>query len=122
VGRLREERRVPRTLTLEQVKQVVDAQQRRRDRFLFALLSGTGMRIGQALGLGHGDVVGPERRLELVPREDNVNGARGKGGRGSIPITGELVRRYADYMHEEYGELDCDYVFVNCGAAGSAGR
>ena len=113
VGRLREEQRSPRTLTLEQIKQIIDAQQRLRDRFLFALLFGTGMRIGQALGLRHGDLVGHERRIELVPREDNVNGARGKGARGSIPITSELVRGYADYMHEEYGELDCDYVFVN---------
>ena len=104
---------MPRTLTLEQIKQIIDAQQRVRDRFLFALLFGTGMRIGQALGLRHGDLVGHERRIELVPREDNVNGARGKGARGSIPITSELVRGYADYMHEEYGELDCDYVFVN---------
>ncbi len=23
------------------------------------------------------------------------------------------MRGYSDYMHEEYGELDCDYVFVN---------
>jgi integrase/recombinase XerD len=102
-----------RSTTLEQVKQVIDAQRRLRDRFLFALLFGTGMRIGQALGLRHADFVGHERRIELVPRADNVNGARGKGGSGSIPITGELVRAYADYMHEEYGELDCDYVFVN---------
>jgi integrase len=71
------------------------------------------MRIGQALGLRHSDIVGHERRIELVPRADNVNGARGKGGRGSVPVTGELIRAYSDYMHVEYGELDCDYVFVN---------
>ena len=71
------------------------------------------MRIGQALGLRHSDVVAHERRIEIVPREDNANGARGKGGRGSVPITAELVRLHADYMHEEYGELDSDYVFVN---------
>ena len=45
-------------------------------------------------------------------REDNANGARAKS-EGSIPITGDLVRCYSDYMHEEYGELDSDYVFVN---------
>lgn len=113
VGRLRDEQRAPQVLTVEQVAAVIAAQRRLRDRLLFALLYGTGMRIGQALGLRHSDVVGHERRIELVPREDNANGARGKGGRGSLPITGELVRAYADYMHEEYGELDSDYVFVN---------
>ena len=113
VGRLREERRLPRALSLEQVAAVIGGQRRLRDRFLFALLFGTGMRVGQALGLRHEDVVGHERRIELVPRMDNANGARGKGGSGSVPISGELVRLHSDYMHEEYGALDCDYVFVN---------
>ena len=86
VGRLREPRRPPRTLTLEQVAAVLDAQRRLRDRFLFALLFGTGMRVGQALGLRHADFVSHERRVEIVAREDNANGARGKGGEGSVPI------------------------------------
>ncbi|MCA1679684.1 MAG: hypothetical protein LC777_12425 [Actinobacteria bacterium] len=50
MGRLREDKRLPATLTLAQVAAVIHAQQRLRDRFLFALLFGTGMRIGQALG------------------------------------------------------------------------
>jgi len=110
---LREERRLPATLSLEQVGAVIHGQTRLRDRFLFGLLFGTGMRVGQALGLRHEDVVTQERRIEIVGREDNANGARGKGGGGSIPVTGELVRCYSDYMHVEYGELDSDYVFVN---------
>jgi integrase len=113
VLRVREEQRRPRTLTAAQAQAVLDAQRRLRDRFLFALLFGTGMRIGQALGLRHEDFVGHERVVELVPRERNANGARGKNGRGSVPVTAELVRCYSDYMHEEYGDLDSDYVFVN---------
>jgi integrase/recombinase XerD len=113
VGRLRESRRPPRTLSLEQVAAVLDAQRRLRDRFLFALLFGTGMRIGQALGMRHADFVSHERRVEIVARADNANGARGKGGEGSVPISGELVRLHSDFMHDEYGELDSDYVFVN---------
>lgn len=31
----------------------------------------------------------------------------------SIPVSAELVRLYADYLQGEYGDLDCDYVFVN---------
>jgi integrase/recombinase XerD len=111
--RVREQQRLARSLTVAQVQAVLDAQRRLRDRFLFALLFGTGMRVGQALGLRHEDFVGHERRVELVPRETNANGARGKNGRGSIPVTTELVRCYSDYMHEEYGELDSDYVFLN---------
>ncbi len=113
VGRLRDPRRPPRTLSLEQVVAVLEAQRRLRDRFLFALLFGTGMRVGQALGLRHCDFVSHERRVEIVPREDNANGARGKGAAGSVPVSGQLVRLHSDYMHEEYGDLDSDYVFVN---------
>jgi integrase len=113
VGRLRQEQRPPTPLSVEQVAAILAAQTRLRDRFLFALLAGTGMRIGQALGLRHCDVVSHERRIEIVAREDNANGARGKRGRGWVPITTELVRLHSDYMHEEYGDLDSDYVFVN---------
>ncbi|MCA1681463.1 MAG: tyrosine-type recombinase/integrase, partial [Actinobacteria bacterium] len=113
VGRLREDRRLPATLSVEQVAAILAAQTRLRDRFLFAVLAGTGMRIGQALGLRHSDVVSHERRIEIVAREDNANRARGKRGRGSVPITTELVRLHSDYMHEEYGDVDSDYVFVN---------
>jgi site-specific recombinase XerD len=28
-------------------------------------------------------------------------------------VSTELVRLYADYLHEEYGDLDSDYIFVN---------
>ena len=113
VGRLREPRRLPATLTLEQVAAVIHGQPRLRDRFLFALLFGTGMRVGQALGLRHEDFVTQERRIEIVAREDNANGAGGKRGQGSVPVSSELVRCYSDYMHLEYCELDSDYVFVN---------
>lgn len=64
------------------------------------------MRIGQAVGLRHSDVVSHERRIEIVPREDNANGARGKRGGGWVPITSELVRLHSDYMHLEYADLE----------------
>jgi integrase/recombinase XerD len=113
VGRLPERRRLPQVLALSQVEAILRAQRRVRDRFLFALLFETGMRVGQALGLRHGDVVTWESRIEIVSREDNANGARGKGGAGSVPVGAELMRLYAQYMHVEYGSLDSDYVFVN---------
>jgi integrase/recombinase XerD len=30
-----------------------------------------------------------------------------------MPVSAPLVRLYSEYMHAEYGDLDCDYVFVN---------
>jgi integrase len=59
------------------------------------------MRVGQALGLRHEDVVSWERRIEIVPREGDRSRARSKGGaRGSVPVPVP-------------GELDSDFVFVN---------
>jgi len=112
--RLPERTSLPRTLSLEQVAAVIDCQERLRDRFLFALLASTGMRIGQALGLRHEDVVAWERRIVIRAREDAPRRARSKGGaEGGVPVPAELMRLWNDYMHEEYRDLDCDFVFVN---------
>jgi site-specific recombinase XerD len=112
--RLPERKSLPQTLSLEQVAAVIDCQERLRDRFLFALLASTGMRIGQALGLRHEDVVAWERRIVIRAREDAPRRARSKGGaEGAVPVPAELMRLWNDYMHEEYRDLDCDFVFVN---------
>ena len=71
---------------------------RLRDRFLFALLASTGMRIGQALSLRR--VVALEWRIEIVPRPGSRPRARSNGGaRGSVPVPRELIRLWSDYLH-----------------------
>ena len=116
--RLRVERHLPATLSVEEIAQILAACDRLRDRFLFALLAETGMRIGQALGLRHSDFVSRERTVMIVPRGDNANGARAKcTSPVSVPVSAPLVRLYSDYMHTEYGALDSDYVFVNLWSA-----
>ena len=116
--RLRTPRRLPRTIEPAEVTVILDACDRLRDRFLFALLAETGMRVGQALGLRHEDFVSRDRRVVIVPRDDNVNGARAKcRAPVELPISAQLVRLYSEYMHVEYGTLDSDYVFVNLWSA-----
>jgi integrase/recombinase XerD len=112
--RLPERQSLPSMLSLEQVAAVIDCQERLRDRFLFALLASTGMRVGQALGLRHEDVVVWERRIVIRAREGASRRARSKGSAESgVPVCPELMRLWSDYMHEEYRDLDCDFVFVN---------
>lgn len=112
--RLPEARRLPRTLSEEQVLAIVCACEHLRDRFLICLLAETGMRVGQALGLRHCDFVSHRREVHIVPREDNQNGARAKTiDRAMLPVSAGLVRLYSAYMFDEYGETDSDYVFVN---------
>ena len=109
--RLREPRRLPRTLTGEQVATIVEACEHLRDRFLLVLLAESGMRAGQALRLRHADFVSHRRELRIVPRRDNANGARAKTLEpATIPISAGLVRLCSAYMFEEYGECESDYV------------
>jgi integrase len=73
-----------------------------RDRFLFALLAETGMRLGEALGMRINEFVmgrGGTPYVQVVPREDNPNGARVKMLRPRRIYAGtDLERLYADYL------------------------
>jgi site-specific recombinase XerD len=112
--RIHAHRKPPKTLTDDEVRQLMGACNRRRDQFLIALLDESGLRISEALGLRHCDLNLRKGEVHVVPREGNVNGARVKGMKGRIvPVRGELFDRYATYMETEYGALDCDYVFAN---------
>ena len=116
VVRLPTQRVTVRVLKDDDVRQLVAACERLRDRFLLLLLAGSGMRVGEALGLRHEDidVSGPS---VAVRQRVNANHARAKTRNRDIPVSGELIRAYSDYLHEEYGVLDSDYVFVNLWAA-----
>jgi len=73
-----------------------------RDRFVFALLAETGMRLGEVLGLRIRDFVmgrGGTPSLDVVPREDNANGARVKMMRPRrVHVGSDLERLFADYL------------------------
>jgi integrase len=75
-----------------------------RDRLLFALLAETGCRLGEVLGLRVNDFVmgrGGTPYLEIVPREDNANGARVKMMRPRrVYVGSDLERLFADYLTE----------------------
>jgi integrase/recombinase XerD len=100
-------------LTTAETQAILDACDRLRDRFLFALLHDSGVRIGEALGLRHEDIAAAECEVTAAPRS-NANGARSKSRQPrTIPVSAALIRLYADYLHGEYGQIDSDYVFVN---------
>jgi integrase len=104
--------KLPRILTAAETQAILDACTRLRDRFFFALLYDSGCRAGEALGLRHEDIAAAECEVSIVPRE-NANGARAKSGGRTVPVGPELIRLYADYLHEEYDGIDSDYVFIN---------
>ena len=83
-GRLPEHRRLPRVLALSEVEAILRVQRRLRDRFLFALLFQTGMRVGQALGLRHEDIVTWENRIEIsAPARTTPTGRGERAGAGA---------------------------------------
>jgi len=106
------QKKLPRILTAAEMQAILDACTRLRDRFFFALLHETGCRAGEVLGLRHEDIAAAEREIAVVARV-NANGARAKSGGRTVPVGGELIRLYGDYLHEEYGDTDSDYVFIN---------
>jgi integrase len=113
----------------DQVAGMIALTRNARDRFLVALLSCTGMRIGEALGLRREDMhLLPDSRalgcsvdgphVHVRRRRDNANKALAKARKPrSIPVTAEIVAYYSDYWHERNQveqAAGCDMVFVNC--------
>ncbi|MBL1177132.1 tyrosine-type recombinase/integrase [Pantanalinema sp. GBBB05] len=112
--KLKEPKRQVKTLTQEQVKTLIDTCKHLRDKFLICLLHETGMRIGQALGLQHEDVRSWDNQIQVVPRNDNPNGARAKSREAyTIDVTSDLMSLYTDYFLKECGDVDSVFVFVN---------
>jgi integrase len=73
-----------------------------RDRLLFAVLAETGMRLGELLGMRISDFVmgrGGTPYVEVVPREDNPNGARVKMMRPRrVYVGADLEQLFGDYL------------------------
>ncbi len=114
--KLKEPQTFPGTLTQEQIKQLVEACSRKRDKFLICLLHESGVRIGEALGLHHEDIrTSGSNEIQIIPRDNNANGARAKSNSWRVVhVSKELMTLYSDYLIEEYPEeLDSNYVFVN---------
>lgn len=113
--KLKEPSTFPGTLTPEQVKQLILACSRLRNKFLVCLLYETGMRIGQVLGLRHSDIRSWDNEIQIIPRNDNANRARAKSKDPYvIHVSKDLMELYSNYLLNEYPEdVDSDYVFVN---------
>jgi len=111
---LKTEGRIPRALPDDEVTALLGACETLRDRLLLTLLRSGGLRIGEALGLRHEDLDARRSEVAVVARE-NANGARAKTWGRQVPVPASLIRLYSDYLHDEYGALDSDYVFVTLG-------
>lgn len=93
-----------------------DAAQTARDRALLSAMYDGGLRISQALGLHHGDLDIARKRVTIVRRTDNANGALSKQrDTFTVDMPSRFFEYYADSLVDEQlaRGIDSEYVFVN---------
>ncbi|HHT7189018.1 TPA: tyrosine-type recombinase/integrase [Bacillus cereus] len=115
VLKLKEPRKRVKTLTKEQVQQVLAATTNIRDTFLIQLLFETGLRIGEVLSLFLEDFKFNHKkghRIRLRDRGELENGAKLKTGEREIFVSQNLMDLYDDYLYEIIDELDFEAQFV----------
>ena len=103
-------------LNKEQINQLIDSTTNVRDKFLLMLLLNTGLRIGEALGLHHEDILQVGNAFKLVVRDrySNPNQVFAKTGYREVFITREIIDIYDDYcffLECEIGHV-ADQIFV----------
>ncbi len=117
----------PEALTGEQIEAVLSCCRRPRELFLMIMLHGTGLRIGEALGLRRADMhLLPDSRAlgcavvgahVHVRHRANPNGALAKSRfPRTVPVSDAVLASYADYQHERaglVGEDSTEMVLVN---------
>lgn len=116
----------PEALTDEQVTMVLRCCRRPREYFMVIMLLGTGLRIGEALGLHRADMhlLPDSRTLGCtvvgahlhVRHRANPNGALAKSRYPrSVPASDAVLDSYADYQHERAERVgeDSEMVLVN---------
>lgn len=103
-----------------------------RNRFLFALLAETGMRLGEALALRHSDIHlgrGDTPAIDITPRQDHPHGARVKSGHHRRVYVGDdLEGLYSAYVWSlvdaqidlTVSDLPNHFVLVNVTQSGPA--
>lgn len=103
------------TLTKEEVGELINATNNIRDRLLLQTLFETGLRIGELLSLYLEDFVYDFKnghKIRLVERGELQNGARLKTGEREIFISQELMDLFDDYLYEIIDEMGYENGFV----------
>jgi len=96
--------------------QLLEAASTERDRLLLSTCYDLGLRMGQALGLRHGDLDPMRQQVTVERREANLNEALSKRrGRFTVKAPRRFFDLYRAYLLGELmpAGIDCDYLFVN---------
>lgn len=113
--RLKEKKKITKTLSQDEIKEIINACHTYRDKFLISLLYEGGIRIGEALSLRLEDIITWDNEVKIQPRDLSLNESYIKSKTERIiHVTKELMGLYTNYLVYEYDEeLNHDYVFIN---------
>lgn len=112
--KLKEPKKFPGCLTVDEVEALIQACNRKRDKLIILMMYETGMRKGELLGLRHEDMGDCGQNEIRIVRRENSNGALAKSGFRIVHVSRELMQVYNEYLIDEYPDVSSDYVFVNC--------
>ena len=100
-------------LTTEQFELVFNSATNIRDKCILAVGFYGGLRIGEILNLRISDIEFWNMKINIIPREGNVNGSRVKNyAAGSVFVPNEVMRLLVKYL-DKVKKYKCDYLFVN---------
>jgi integrase/recombinase XerD len=105
----------PKTITKDQVQQLLDACGNQRDRLLIRLLSESAIRIGEALALWVQDVDVAENKLHICDRGPLENGAAIKTIHSprAITVSAELIDEIVAYVGIAHtAEVETNHLFL----------
>lgn len=108
IYKLKESTKVARIVTREEMHRFLCALERQRDRLLFKVLYETGARVQEALDL----------EVRALPRPDESKAVgvfrqiRSKGKRRDLYAPMSLIRELNDFVYEQNGAADRQYLFV----------
>jgi len=112
--KLRTKTTVPKTISANEVKQLIALCDNIKARFLVTLLAETGLRIGQLLGLQHQDIKSWDNVIHIIPRVTNGIDAQAKRKHlHVVHVPPSLMQLYGDYSlsYCEFANPD-DWVFT----------
>ncbi|QEZ68712.1 transposase (plasmid) [Paraclostridium bifermentans] len=115
VLKLKEKKKILRTLTIDEVKELVNSCNTLRDKLILMLMYEGGLRVGEVLGLRLEDVITWNNEINIKHRIDNENEVYAKSKTERvINVSKNLMKLYLDYIISEYDEeVESDYVFIN---------
>ncbi len=110
-----EKRQRPKTITKDQVRDLLNACANERDRLLVRLLYETAMRVGESLALFVEDIDVAENRIHVRDRGELPNGAEMKTIHAprSIDVSSDLIDEIVAYVGRAHtAEVETNHLFI----------